>query len=218
MTTHSSERGAINGAVISIVLMGVALLAVVVLSVWLYMQYSEQKTNVDGKISAAVATAKRDQASADEKKFAEREKEPNRQFTGPDDFGRLTFDYPKTWSVYVEDDGSQDDSYTAYLNPVSVPPVGSDSQRFALRVQIQTENYNSVVGEYDSQVQDGDLKSSSTSANGQTGTRLDGKFSDDIRGAVVMYKLRDKTISIFTDANTFLPDYNKIIKTIKFNS
>ncbi len=218
MTTHSNERGAISGAIISIVLMGIALIAVVALSIWLYINYREQQTNVDGKISAAVATAKRDQASTDEAKFAQREKEPNRQFSGPDDFGRLTFDYPKTWSVYVADDGSQSGNYMAYLNPVSVPQVGGDAQRFALRVQIQSQDYNSVVGQYDSLIQAGQLKSSSTSANGQTGTRLDGSFSDNIRGAAVMYKLRDKTISIFTDANTFLPDFNTIIKTIKFNS
>ncbi len=218
MTTRNRECGSITGGTIAIALMGVGLVLLGALSVWLYMNYHEQKTNVDGRVSAAVATAKRDQASADDDKFTKREKEPNRQFVGPDDLGRLTFYYPKTWSVYVAEDGSQGKNYAAYLNPVTVPPVGGDSQRFALRVQVQTQDYNSAVNQYDSLVQEGKLKSSTTSANGQTGTRLDGSFSENIRGAVVIYKLRDKTISVFTDANTFLPDFNTIVKTIKFNS
>lgn len=217
MNERYSERGAITGGLIGIILLTVAVIALAGLSIWLFVQYNDQKNNVDGKIDVAVATAKRDQAESDETKFAEREKEPNRQFVGPDDYGRLTFSYPKTWSAYVADDGSKGDGYKAYLNPVTVPPVGSSSQRFALRVWIQNKDYNDVIDSYDSLVKRGDLKSSSTSANGQSGTRLDGNFSKDVRGAVVIYKLRDKTISVFTDADTFKPDFEKIIKTIEFN-
>ena len=57
-----------------------------------------------------------------------------------------------------------------------------------------------------------------TPANGQSGTRLDGKFSDDIRGAAVIYKIRDKTAVIQTDADTFKADFDALIKTITFNS
>lgn len=217
MNKRYNERGAVSGGLIGIILLTLAALALAGLSVWLYIQYSDQKANVDGKIEAAVATAKRDQAESDEAKFAEREKEPNRQFVGPNDYGRLTFSYPKTWSVYVDNDGSKGGDYEAYLNPVKVPPVGSSSQRFALRVLIEEQDYQDVVEDYDSRIEKGDLKSSATSSNGKSGTRLDGAFSKDIRGAVVIYKLRDKTISIFTDADTFKPDFEKIIKTIEFN-
>ena len=74
-------------------------------------------------MNLAVAEAKKEQATLDEDKFAQREKEPNRQFVGPDDYGRLTFDYPKTWSVYVARDTSRGGTYEAYLNPITVPPV-----------------------------------------------------------------------------------------------
>jgi hypothetical protein len=78
-------------------------------------------------------------------------------------------------------------------------------------------DFDKAVAQYDVLVKKGDLKISQTSANGQAGTRLDGNFSKDIRGAVVMYKVRDKTVSVFTDADTFKPDFENIIKTIKFN-
>jgi len=54
-------------------------------------------------------------------------------------------------------------------------------------------------------------------ADGNNGTRLDGAFTKDIRGYAVIFKIRDKTLTIRTDANTFKSDFNKLINTIKFN-
>ncbi|MEP6710724.1 MAG: hypothetical protein ABJA64_03310, partial [Candidatus Saccharibacteria bacterium] len=159
---------------------------------------------------------KKDQADQDEKKFAEREKQPNRQFVGPEDYGRLTFDYPKTWSVYIAKDVSKGGNYEAYLNPVTVP-FPTTTQQFSLRVTIEQNDYDTVVASYASMIKKGDLRSASTSANGENGTRIDGNFSKDIRGAAVIYKIRDKTLTLRTDADTFKPDFENIIKTIKFN-
>jgi hypothetical protein len=186
------------------------------LAVWMFMNYTDQKTNVDTKVDTAVATAKKTQADADEAKFTKREKEPNRGFVGPDDYGRVTFNYPKTWSVYVNKDVSKGGTYEAYLNPVTVPPV-SATQQFALRVVIEEKDYDKVITSYDALVKKGDLNSSSISADGSKGTRLDGNFTKDIRGSAVIFKIRDKTLTIRTDANTFMADFDALIVTIKFN-
>jgi hypothetical protein len=166
-----------------------------------------------------VATAKKEQADSDEAKFAEREKEPNREFAGPDDYGRVTFKYPKTWSVYVATDATTGGGkYTAYLNPIVVPAVtGSTAQQYALRVTIEQTAYDKEIATYKALIQKGDLKSQPVSANGHDGTRLDGTFSKNIRGAAVLFKIRDKTVTIQTDADTFKPDFENIIKTIDFN-
>lgn len=121
------------------------------LAIWSYMQYTEQKTDVDGKIEIAVIKGKKEQAEEDEKKFAEREKEPNRDFIGPDDYGRLTFKYPKTWSLYEATDITRGGDYKAYLSPGKVPPV-SEVQQFAIRVTIENKDYDRVVQQYDSAV------------------------------------------------------------------
>lgn len=215
--THTHESGAINGGLVAMILLGLVAVVLAGLSVWLFLQFNEQKTNVDGKVAVAEAEAKRAQQEEDDKKFAEREKEPNREFVGPDDYGRVTFSYPKTWSVYVDKNGASGGTYAAYLHPITVPPVGQANQLFALRVLIEDKDFDKVVSEYDSIVKKGDLKSSATSSNGVNGTRLDGQFTKDRRGAVVIYKVRDKTVSVFTDADTFKPDFETIIKTIKFN-
>lgn len=212
----ADDSGATDGWMITTIVSVVFLLTLIGLSIWLYISYSEQKTNVDTKIDAAVAVAKKDQADVDEIKFAQREKEPLRGFVGPDDYGRVTFDYPKTWSVYVNNDASKGGTYEAYLNPITVPPVSS-TQQFALRVTIDEKDYDKIVALYDSLVKKGDLKSSSVAVDGVNGTRLDGNFTKDIRGSAVIFKIRDKTLTVRTDANTFAPDFNTLITTIKFN-
>jgi len=212
-----SGRNSNSKSTIAIIILGVFLLLISALSLWLFLNYNEQKKDVDGKIASAVTDAKKQQADEYEADFAEREKNPNLEFNGPEDYGSLSFMYPKTWSVYVDNDGSNGGDYQAYFNPRSVPSVKNKSQLFALRVYIEPTDYEEVVSDYDNSVEDGDLKSSSITANGVKGIRLDGSFSDDIRGSAVIFKIRDKTLTIRTDANIFKTDFDKLIKTIKFN-
>jgi hypothetical protein len=217
ISRHRQQQGAVSGSLIAIIGLIVLVLGFGSAAIWAYMNYSEQKTNVDGKISLAVAEAKKEQADDDEAKFAEREKEPRREFVGPDDYGRVTFNYPKTWSVYeAKDVNLNGGAYEAYLNPVTVPSVKA-AQQYALRVTIVEKDYDDVVRSYEALVKKGDLRTSATSANGDNGTRLDGNFTKDIRGSAVVYKIRDKTLTLRTDADTFKPDFEKIIKTIEFN-
>lgn len=214
------SRGAVDGQLVALICLVVLVIGMSGVAVWAYMNYQQQKTNVDSKIALAVATAKKEQADSDEAKFAQREKEPNREFAGPNDYGHLTFKYPKTWSVYVATDETSGGAYTAFLNPIVVPPIDGSGgqQQYALRVTIEQTAYDQVLTTYKSLIEEGDLKSQPFSANGHDGTRLDGKFDPDTRGAAVLFKIRDKTVTIRTDADTFKPDFENIIKTIDFNS
>lgn len=215
--TLVSQRGASLPVVITIILLSLFAVAFAGLAVWAYVNYVDQRDRVNLKIDAAVATAEKEQADKLEAKFLEREKEPNREFAGPSDYGTLAFKYPKTWSVYVANDGSDGDTFEAYLNPVTVPAV-SEEERFALRVTIVSQKYEDVIEDYQGLVEDGALRTSVAKVNGEAGTRLDGSFSEDIRGAAVIYKIRDKTAILRTDADTFKPDFEKLIKTITFNN
>lgn len=189
---------------------------VLAFAVWSFINYMDQKTDVDARVSTAVATAEKEQADADEAKFLARDKEPNREFVGPDDYGQLTFNYPKTWSVYINKDASSGGTYEAYMNPLTVPTV-STSQQFALRIIIEEKDYDKAIASYDALVKKGDLKSSSVTVGEATGTRLDGAFSSNIHGSAVIFKIRDKTLTIRTDAETFKTDFDALITTIKFN-
>jgi hypothetical protein len=213
---HKNEQGGVSGSMIAIIGLVVLVLAAGSFAIWAFVSYDHAKTDVNGQINLAVAKAVNEKQTEDDAKFAEREKQPNRDFVGPDNFGRLTFSYPKTWSVFVSEDGADSNSFHAYLNPISVPPL-SEKQQFSLRVTIEQKDYDQVVKTYQEKVKKGDLRASATSANGHNGTRLDGTFTKNIRGAAVIYQIRDKTVTLRTDADTFKPDFEALIKTIDFN-
>jgi len=215
-TSSFSQRGAVATSTLAIVGLAVFTVAFAGLSIWALVNYMDQKNNVDAKVSKAVATAEKKLGDELDAKFIEREKEPLKSFAGPSDYGTLGFKYPKTWSVYVSNDGTRGTGYEAFFNPGSVPSVNDKDSRYALRVAIVDESYESTIKDYANLVEKGELKSAPSKVNGQTGTRLDGNFSKDIRGAAVIYKIRDKSAIIQTDADTFKPDFEALIKTISF--
>ncbi len=214
---HTHERGAISGMQVTIAGLAILVLGLGSFGIWSFVSYQDAQSNVDNKIELAVTKGMNEQALVDEKKFSEREKEPNKIFKGPENYCGLSFNYPKTWSAYEENDVSNGGDFEAYLNPDVVKPVKED-QQFAIRVNILLKDYDDVVATYAGRVTKGDLKQSSAASQGNQGVRLDGNFSKNIRGAAVLYKCRDRTIVLRTDADTFKPDFDKIIQTINYNS
>lgn len=202
-------------------IIGIAAIVVAVLLaagfVWAVLQYIDQRDNTDSKVTAAVSEAVKTQADKDAAAFLEQEKEPNRLFVGPDDYGRLSFKYPKTWSTYIAEDALKGGAYEAYLNPVVVPPVDVSTQQFALRILIEEKDYDKVLDTYKEKVRKSELVSSPVKADDQNGTRFDGMFTKDIKGSAVVFKIRDKTVTIRTDAEVFRADFDALIQTITFN-
>jgi hypothetical protein len=66
--------------------------------------------------------------------------------------------YPKIWSVYVANDGSDRGDYKAYLHPVSVPSTTNKNSRFALRLEIINKNMDTVLNDYQSRLKKGEDK------------------------------------------------------------
>lgn len=198
------------------IILGVLTLTFGSLGIWAYVNYNDQKNNVDQKISAAVASAKKEQTEVDQKEFLEREKEPYRPFVGPDDLGRPAFNYPKTWSVYIGAD-TRGREFQAYFQPITVPATNSGTP-YALRVSVESRAYEDYLKGYETAVKKGDLKSSPIAIQGMNGTRLDGNFSKTVRGSMVIFKVRDKTLRVYTESETFQPDFDNIIlKSLTFN-
>ena len=217
-TTVSHERGAINGSTIAITALTLLVIIFGGFGAWSYMQYTKSSTDVNGQVEDAVAKAVKEQVEADEKKFTEREKQPLRQFAGPDDYGRLTFDYPKTWSAHQGSDISKGGgvTYTAFLHPILVPAI-TDSQKIAIRISIEQKLYEDVLKEYEKLLKKGDLQSTAWSNGKYSGTLITGQFNKDIRGRAVVLKMRDRTLTIRSDADVFKDDFDAITKTVSFN-
>ncbi len=207
------------------ILLGVAVIVIGVM-LWLYItlnaEYTAVKTDIDGQIDVEVARAVSANTTKMEEEFADREKYPYRTFAGPADFGSLTFQYPKTWSVYIDQDGSTaGGEFSAYLNPVEVYSTSSQDTINALRVNIRTASFDSVTQNYDGRVTNGEMQlevrnvgngASSTSANVYSG-----QLNTDRRGIVTVFRIRDKVVTLQTDAELFAGEYNNILNSITFS-
>lgn len=213
---NTHERGAISGIQVTVIGLAVLVLGLGSFGIWSFVSYQDAQSNVDSKISVAVAEAKKEQADEDDIKFTERENEPNLTFRGPEDYCGLSFNYPKTWSSYIADDGTNGGDFEAYFHPVNVPPTSQD-QQFALRVLIERKDFDGIIGSYQALVSKGTLKQSTATSQGEEGARFDGNFSKNIRGSAVVYRCRAYTITIRTDADTFKPNFDKLIQTIAYN-
>ena len=217
MTRDKSERGSVNGWMVGTIGCLILFLIAGSLAIWAYMQYSREKSRVGSKVAIKVAEGKREQAESDWRKYSDAAKNPRIEFVGPAEYGRVSFMYPKDWSVYVANDGSDRGDYKAYLHPVSVPSTTNKNSRFALRLEIINKNMDTVLNDYQSRLKKGELTSSSTEFNGISATRIDGTFEKELRGSVVLMKVRDKTIRFSTDADTFKPDFQTILSTVKIS-
>ena len=190
------------------------------LFVWTLVRYNDASTDLDKKISDAVAIAEEKQALELEKEFSEREKDPYRTFSGPADYGELTFEYPKTWSVYVASDAAKGGDFSAYFNPIEVEPMSNTTVN-ALRLTIQNKNFESVAQDYQKvlEARDSNLNMESitvfeTAANRYSGTIPGTEFN----GYIVIFKIRDKTAILRTDSVLFKEDFDRILETVTFNS
>lgn len=211
---HNTQSGEVNPLLITSIFLGLLTIALAGVSVWAYMNYTDQKNNTDEKIAVAVDIAEDAQAEKLDAQFKQREKSPVRTFKGPSDLGSVAFEYPKTWSVYT---ASEVESLETYLQPNVVPPI-EDTQPYALRVNVNDDRYEDTIEDYEGQVEDGDLKSDTIKIDDFTGIRLDGKFSEERSGSLVIFKIRDKTLTLATDSTSYVDDFNKIVlKSLTFN-
>lgn len=206
--------------IIIIIALGLLAATFIGLFIWMTMQYNEIKTDVDGQIAGAVAAAKDEQAAKMEAEFLEREKYPYKTFSGPVDYGQLTFEYPKTWSVYVAAAATSGGDFNAFFNPVQVDAMGKDTIN-ALTVTILNKSFEDVTASYQRELtkKDPTLTVQSIMVNGAAADRYVGQIpGTDLSGIIVVFKIRDKTVIMQTDSMTFEGDFNKLIETITFNA
>lgn len=206
-----------HGSLIVVLLLVVALVASLAFGIWAFIGMQENKSDLDEKIAAASTVAVQKAESAKEVEFAEREKDPNKTYTGSATFGSLSFNYPKTWSVYLEeqDDGTILDYY-AHPNVIA----GLDkSNSYAFRAQILSSDYASEAEKLQKLAESGKATITAfTAKNVPTvlGLRASGEIVAGKQGVMILLPQRDKTIKIWTEATDFVADFDKISETINF--
>jgi len=200
-------------------ILGVLLVLALVFGVWAFSSRQSIKTDANAKLAQAdkkLAQAQAAQASADAAN-----KTPYRSYTGPSTYGSVSFKYPKSWNAYI-DQTSDTQPVEGYFYPGIVPGIQSDTA-FALRIELVDNTYDSVVSQFQSDLQDGSVKASAflpakmkKVTGAQVGLRLTGAIAqnDDgtnLNGSMVILKVRDKTLQIYTESNNYLDDLNNIV-------
>ena len=199
-----------------IILLSLLLIGGLLLAYYFYNEYQLASADVDSKVNAAVVSREKEITDKLEAEFAEREKLDYKTFTGPDDYGTFSFKYPKTWSVYVARDANKGGDFEAYLHPAEVPPITNETV-LALRVVIRSESFETAADRYKGLVSAGKLATSIISVNGADANRYDGTLPNNLVGSIAIVKIRDKVVTLETDAEIYRADFDKILTTITFN-
>ncbi len=213
----SAKRQVNRNLIETIILVVVSIIAIVFIGlfVWKYLEWDSVKTDVDAQIDAAVQMAVSENTTKLENEFAEREKYPYKNFMGPADYGSLSFEYPKTWNLYVAKDASSGGDFEAYLNPGEVQPVSNASIN-ALRVIIRDQAFDNVIRTYDNLVRNGRVSVVTRNVGSTIANVYTGDLPSNIHGTVAIFKLRDKTVMIQTDAAIFSDEYYRLLDTVTF--
>lgn len=216
-----AKKGVSRDFIKTLVIVGLGLLVVglLILFIWMTVRYLSVRDDVDGQIAMAVAEAKEKQAMEYEELFNEREKDPYKTFSGPEDYGQVTFEYPKTWSVYIASGAASGGNYEAYMNPVEVYAPSTTTVN-ALRLAIRNAAFETVAAEYQRAMEkkDANLSMETVEVAGVTANRYSGKIpGTDMIGIIVIFKIRDKTAVFRTDSVLFAEDFDRLISTVSFN-
>ncbi len=219
-----NQTGAVNGTALSLVVAIVLLVGALGFGGWAYGSRQDYKNNTDAKIAAAVTVAKQQEASAKDKAFAEAEKNPLKTYNGPEAYGSIVMQYPKTWSGYMiesGDGGNNGAQLDGYFYPGIVPSVSNRASAFALRLQVLDQSYSEVVESLDRGQSSDDVPPvispyALPKVPKAVGVKVDGILplsggNNGKTGSMVVLPLRSQTIQIWTEGSQFINDFNNII-------
>lgn len=215
MTPIDEKKKTHNTLIETLLLVIVTIIAVIFIALYIqkYIEWDAISTDLETQVNAAVAVAVSENTTKMEAEFAEREKFPYKSFMGPVDYGSFSFQYPQTWSVYIARDAANGGDFEAYMNPVEVNPVSSSTIN-ALRVRIRDTAFESVARSYESSIKNGKLTLETRTVGGVLANVYRGDLSNSMRGAVMILKLRDKTVMLQTDAEIFLDEFYRILDSV----
>lgn len=204
-----NQRGAINPLLIPLTLASIFFAGALGFGVWAYMERSNYKNNTDQITEKAVAIAVERAKTEKDNEFLEREKQPFRSFQGNEALGSFSVQYPKTWSGFSSSSIGQ---ASVIFHPDFIP--SDKGTAYALRVEVLDKAYDAVAASYANDVKGGKLKAlpyALPKVPSAVGLRLSGALKDGKRGTIIILPLRDKTIQISSESESFAGDLNNTI-------
>ena len=178
---------------------------------------NKYKNNVDALINTAVGTAIQKTQAADDTKYQNEAKAPNKTYLSSSVAGSVKIVYPKTWSAYIIE-SQQDASFVnAYFYPNFVPDVSNPVNIFSLRMQVLNASYAQTMDQFTGQLSGGKIKIAAfipKNVPSVTGSLITGAIDPaqpTATGTMVVLPLRDKIIEIWCDNASALEDFNATV-------
>lgn len=209
-----NQNGAVSGLVISLILTIILLVCALGFAGWAYSQSQHYKNDVDAIVSKAQTETSQKTSAAKDKQFAEESKNPLKTYNGPEAYGSLQVNYPKTWSGYVDASGTSSSLVDGFFAPGEVPSLTDQNSVFALRVQVLRQPYAQVIQAFASQQQSGKVSISAYALPKLpqiVGIKVTGEISDKKTVTMVVVPLRSDTLKIWTEGTQFVDDFNNHI-------
>jgi hypothetical protein len=223
MIKHNQDG--VSGVVVSLVLTIVLLLGTIGFGIWSFGSRQDYKDNTDAKIASAVEIAQKQEAATKDKQFAEEEKSPLKAYSGPEAYGSIILNYPKTWSGYVADSSSSSSGggggtpIDGYFHPGVVPSINDQGSVFSLRIQVLGQSYSQTVNNISNSGAQNPPKVAAyafpkvpkTVGVKVTGTLPVSGGNGDKTGIMVILPLRSQTLELWTEGNQYQGDFNRYI-------
>lgn len=209
-----NQRGALNILLIPFIVLCLVVIGVGYFAFWAYGSRQDYKDNVDAKVVTASQAAVTKEDARKDAQFAEAEKQPLKTYNGPEAYGSLVIQYPKTWSSYVDSSGSGQGLVDGYFYPGTVPAINDPNNNFALRIQVVNQTYSSVLQSFNGQQTSGKITATPYTLPklpSIIGTRIEGIVQNNKQGSMVVLPLRSSTIKIWTEDKNYEDDFNNNI-------
>lgn len=204
---------------IPVVILSTLLVVTVIFAGWAFVEMLDYKNNSDKKSEEAVKSALAEQKVKLDAEYEEKAKSPFESYLSGAELGSLTLSYPKNFELYVDEKTSGSSStIEGYAHPGYVPSLSGDTA-FALRFQVTARDYAAELKAFDSDIKSGSAKVSPfrlEQVPSVLGARVEGEVSNNKTGVLYLFPLRDKTIKIWTESNTYSSDLESVIKTVTF--
>ncbi len=190
----------------------VLLLIFVGLFAWAFSQYRSYRDDLQPKIETAVEGAVKAKQKELEESFQLERERLKLTFRTNDRIANVSFLYPRDWSQYLVEKESGRLQIEAIFHPTTVQA----GQVYALRLQVYQQTYDDVLRPYRGKIEKGELKAQPIKNNGTAGVRLEGQYTRDRDGALVIFPIRDKTLVLLTESKAYLRVFNEVVKTLNF--
>ncbi|MDP9129323.1 MAG: hypothetical protein M3N35_02975 [Candidatus Binatota bacterium] len=210
MIKHNQD-GAVNGLVVSLVFAVLLLIGALGFGGWAFSERQDYKNNVDTKIQTAEEAARQKESAVKDRQFAEEAKKPLKAYQGPEAYGSLLVNFPKTWSAYVDDSTTSGTVLNGFFSPGTVPSATDEKSVFALRVQVVSQSYAEVLRSFEGQQEEGALTVSAYALPRLpkvVGVKATGELTEGKTVTMIVLPLRSQTLQIWTEGNQYLADFN----------